>query len=78
MIFKKFSFYLAAIGIAATVLLVVRGRQTPPKPPPLAEPARSPYPQSVAATGMVEARRENVKIAVPKAGLIKKDSRPDW
>jgi HlyD family secretion protein len=71
-LFKKFSLYLAVAGIAATVVLVMRGRQTLPKPAPLAQPSRSPYPESVAATGIVEARRENVKIAVPKAGLIKK------
>jgi multidrug efflux pump subunit AcrA (membrane-fusion protein) len=68
---RKISLYFALIGIAATVVLVARGRQTPTKPPPLAEPSRSPYPVSVAATGIVEARRENVKIAAPKAALVK-------
>jgi RND family efflux transporter MFP subunit len=54
------------------VLLVFKLRQTPPAPPPAAEPARSPYASSVAGTGIIEASRENVKIAAPKGGLIQK------
>ncbi len=72
MLFKKFSFYLAIIGIAGTVWLVLELRKTPPAPPPPFEPARSPYVNFVAATGIIEAARENVKIAAPKGGLIEK------
>ena len=54
-----------------TVLLVLELRKTP-LPPPAEEPARSPYSNSVAATGIIEASRENVKIAAPKGGLIEK------
>jgi HlyD family secretion protein len=72
MLFKKVSFYLAIAGILGAALLVRQLRQVPPKQPPLAEPARSPYTNSVAATGIIEASRENVKIAAPKGGLIQK------
>lgn len=72
MLFKKVSFYLSIAGIIAAVLLVGQLRRVPPKQPPLAEPARSPYSNSVAATGIIEAARENVKIAAPKGGLIQK------
>jgi HlyD family secretion protein len=72
MLFKKVSFYFAMAGIIGTILLVNRLAKTPPAPPPVNEPSRSPYANSVAATGIIEAARENVKIAAPKAGLIQK------
>jgi HlyD family secretion protein len=72
MLFKKMSFYLALAGIVGTVWLVVQLRKTPPAPPPLEEPAQSPYANCVAATGIIEAARENVKIAAPTGGLIAK------
>lgn len=70
LLLKRFSFYLAIAGIISCFVLVRQLRQKPPQPPPLVEPARSPFTNSVAATGMVEAARENVKIATSKAGLI--------
>ncbi|MFN0068193.1 MAG: efflux RND transporter periplasmic adaptor subunit [Limisphaerales bacterium] len=70
MIFKRFSFYLALAGVAGAVLLVRQQRTRPPAPPPLAEPTRSPYATFVAATGIIEARRENVAVATPKPGLV--------
>lgn len=70
MIFRRLSFYLAAAGIAAAILLVRRMQQKPPAPPPVAAPARSPYAGTVAATGLIEAARENVRIASPKGGLV--------
>jgi HlyD family secretion protein len=72
MLFKKISFYLAIAGIAGVTYLVMQLRKTPPAPPPLAPPTRSPYPSSVAATGIIESTRENVKVAAPKGGLIQK------
>jgi RND family efflux transporter MFP subunit len=70
MIHKSISFYLAIAGIAATLYLVRVQGQRPPDPGPLSQPARSPYDNSVAATGLVEASRENVKVASPKAALV--------
>src|ERR1700749_954892 len=72
MLFKKVSFYFALAGIIGAILLVKQLAKTPPAPPPLVEPARSPYANAVAATGIIEAARENVKIAAPKGGLIQK------
>ncbi|MDQ6632204.1 MAG: HlyD family secretion protein, partial [Verrucomicrobiota bacterium] len=72
MIFKRLSFYLALAGIAGGVFLVKKLRYRPPAPPPLVEPARSPFSNSVAATGIIEATKENVKIGVNKAGLAQK------
>lgn len=72
MLFRKLSFYLAIIGIVAAVALVKRMQQRPPDPGPVSAPARSPYDNTVAATGLVEAARENVKLAAPKGGLVTK------
>jgi RND family efflux transporter MFP subunit len=38
----------------------------------LAEPARSPFKFSIAATGIIESARENVKVATSKPGLVTK------
>jgi len=59
-------------GIFSGVRLVQRQAQKPPPPPPVAEPARSPYAESLAATGIIEAARENVSIATPKPGLARR------
>ncbi len=72
MLFRKASFYFAIIGVVAALLLVKRMQQKPKDPGPVSAPARSPYDDTVAATGIVEAVRENVKIASPKAALITK------
>lgn len=72
MLFKKLTFYLALAGITGTAWLVQELRKTPPAPPPLVEPTRSPFKESVAATGIIEAIRENVNVAAPKGGLIQK------
>ena len=72
MLLTKPSFYLAIAGIVAMVMLVRKNAYQPPAPPPLVEPSRSPFKVSVAATGLIESARENVKIAAPRAGLIQK------
>ncbi len=72
MLLTKPSFYLAIAGIVAMVMLVRKNAYQPPAPPPLVEPSRSPFKVSVAATGLIESARENVKIAAPRPGLIQK------
>ncbi len=44
--FKKVSVYLAILGMVAAVLLVKKLRHVDPPPPPLAEPAHAPFPES--------------------------------
>jgi HlyD family secretion protein len=72
MLFKRLSFYLALAGIVGGVLLVQKLRHQPPPPAPYQEPARSPFAYSVAATGILEATRENVRIGATKSGLVQK------
>jgi RND family efflux transporter MFP subunit len=72
LLFRQVTFYLAIAGFAGVFFLVKDMRQKPPTPPPAVEPARSPFPVSVAATGILEAARENVKVAAPKPALIQK------
>ncbi|PTY04511.1 secretion protein HlyD [Verrucomicrobia bacterium LW23] len=71
MIFRSFTLYLALAGVIGAALLVARIRQTPPPPAPVAPPARSPFAYSVAASGIVEAVRENVKIGCVRPGLVR-------
>jgi len=70
MLFKKPSFYLALVGIAAAVALIRASGKRPPNPGPVDPPARSSFQTTVAATGLIEASRENVKLAAPKAGVV--------
>jgi len=70
MIFKRASFYFAILGILAAVKLAGQLRKTPPAPVPLVEPARSPFSNTVAATGIIEASKENVRVGTPKPGLL--------
>ena len=72
LLFRQATFYIAIAGFIGVFLLVRQMQQRPPAPPPAVEPARSPFTASVAATGILEAARENVKIAAPKAALIQK------
>src|SRR5580765_3998521 len=71
-IFKRASFYIAILGILAAVKLAGQLRKTPPAPAPLVEPARSPFSNTVAATGIIEASRENVRVGTSKPGLLAK------
>jgi HlyD family secretion protein len=52
------------------VFHVVKAQQVPPKPPPPVEPARTPFGKSVAGAGIVEARRQNIAIGTPIAGVV--------
>ena len=70
--FKRLSVILALAGIFAAVLLVKKVRHTDPPPPPLAEPARAPFANSIGARGIVESLRENVRIAPAVAALVAK------
>ncbi len=70
--FKNLTVLLALVGIVAAILLVKKLRHVEPPPPPLVEPARAPYANSIGARGIIESVNENVRIAPALPGLIAK------
>ncbi|MCC6140196.1 MAG: efflux RND transporter periplasmic adaptor subunit [Nitrospira sp.] len=69
-VFKRLSVWAALAGIAFSAWALMGANKTEPMPTPIAEPPRSPYEHTVAASGIIEAVNENVRIAPPAAGLI--------
>jgi RND family efflux transporter MFP subunit len=69
---RRATFWVALIGIAATVMLVLRlhAQLVEAAPPPPIAPPTKPFARAVAASGLVEARNENTNIGVPVAGLL--------
>ena len=75
MFYRIFIAVIAALALAGVwkgVALSKAQAGKPPAPAPLSEPARAPYPFSIAATGIIEAARENVHVATSKPGLVTK------
>lgn len=71
-LFRRLSFYLALAGLAgaAQFVLVLYAQSSVPIPPPPITPPAKPFPRSIGASGLVEARRENTLVGVPVAGLV--------
>jgi multidrug resistance efflux pump len=60
-----------AVGMLTfAVIHVVKAQQTLPKPPPPIEPARSPFKNTVAGAGIVEARTKNISIGSAMQGIV--------
>jgi multidrug efflux pump subunit AcrA (membrane-fusion protein) len=73
-IMKRMSVWLAVAGVGFAAWVLIGANKKDPMPLPVSEPPRSPYQQTVAASGIIEAVNENVRIAPPVAGLITKVS----
>ena len=72
MILKRLSFWVALAGIVlAIAVLLMKGRDPVP-PPPVEPPPQNPYSGTVAASGIIEAVNENVRIAPPVDGMVVK------
>lgn len=71
-IVKRLSVWLALAGVVFAAWVLIGANKTEPMPTPISEPPRSPYEHTVAASGIIEAVNENVRIAPPIAGLITK------
>lgn len=69
---RYFTFILATAGVLAmgVVLQKLRSQESSIPPPPVAPPKKADV-DDVAATGILEARDENVAIGVPISGLVK-------
>lgn len=61
---------LAVVGLAFAIFAVVVSRRQPDVPPPARTPSVSPFPASIAATGLIEAQSRNIGIAPPENGLL--------
>ena len=70
MIVRRFSFWLAMAGVLVTIATLWGAKEKPAAPPPLEAPPSNPYSSTVAASGIVEAVNENVRIAPPVSGLV--------
>jgi multidrug resistance efflux pump len=69
--FRKYLLPLAALALFFFALLhVVRGQQTPPRLPPPVTPARTPFGDSVAGAGLVEAQTENISVGSHLPGVV--------
>lgn len=71
-ILNRFSVWLAIAGVMLAVWTILTAGKQTPMPAPLVDPPRSPYDSTVAATGIIEAVNENVRIGPPAAGLVTK------
>ncbi len=69
---KRLSIWIALLGVGFTIWALLGANKKDPMPTPISEPPRSPYEHAVAASGIIEAVNENVRIAPPVAGLITK------
>lgn len=72
MLFRRISFWLALGGVLLTIATLWGGNKKAVAPRPAEPPPISPYPLTVAASGIIEAMHENVWIAPPVSGLVTK------
>ena len=70
MILRRFSFWIALAGVVLTGVALWFGQEKPVAPPPLEDPPHNPYSGTVAASGIIEAVNENVRIAPPLDGMV--------
>jgi len=69
-VFRRFTFWLALVGLVALVLFVRANTGIPPMPQPLATPPEKPYTKGIGASGIIECLEENTKIGVPFSALV--------
>ncbi|MBH0191275.1 MAG: HlyD family efflux transporter periplasmic adaptor subunit [Nitrospira sp.] len=69
-VLKRMSVWLALAGVGFAAWVLTGANKKESMPTPISEPPRSPYEQVVAASGIIEAVNENVRVAPPVAGLV--------
>lgn len=70
MLRKKFIFVVALVGMISAGLLVKRSMKPPVQSTPVIEPLQKPFPQVVAAAGLIESLGENLNIGSPESGVV--------
>jgi multidrug efflux pump subunit AcrA (membrane-fusion protein) len=69
--FRKYGLPLGALALLSfAVLHVVRAQAPPPQVEPTVAPWRAPFAQSVAGTGVVEARTQNIAVGSALSGVV--------
>jgi RND family efflux transporter MFP subunit len=69
-VLKRASVWIGVVGVLFTIWVLMAARHKEPMVPPLEPPPKNPYEYTVAASGIIEAVNENVRIAPPVGGLI--------
>lgn len=69
-IFRSLTFYLALAGIGLSIALIQK-MSAPPPPSQHFEPAITPFDNTIAAAGIIEAIDKNIEIGVPQSALVK-------
>lgn len=69
-LFKKFSFWTALLGIGAAVWVVYQTSYAEPIPDPTFPPSRKPGRTGIAASGIVESLNQDIHIGTPASGII--------
>lgn len=72
MLLRNFLLALSIVGLLATMILYGIVHSSGAKIEPIVAPAINPFPDSVAAAGIVEASSNNVEIGTPVSGILKK------
>jgi multidrug resistance efflux pump len=68
---RKYVLPLVALGLLLfAVMYVVRGQSEAPPQPPAVQPPATPYAQTVAGAGIVEAQTENIAVGSPLPGIV--------
>ena len=68
---RKIFLPILALGMLCFAIFhVVRAQQTPTKLPPPNDPARNPYLRTIAGSGVVEPRSENIALGSPLPGVV--------
>jgi multidrug resistance efflux pump len=67
----------AVAMLAFAIYHVVQAQQQPPKPPPLVEPARTPFGRTVAGAGIIEASSQNIAVGSAVPGMVMKVWSPE-
>lgn len=61
---------MAVVGLGVGIWMVSTAKEDLPRQPPAQPPSINPFPEGVAATGIVEAASRNVAVAPPEPGLV--------
>lgn len=67
---KRFTFWLALLGLASLALFVRANTRIDPIPDPPVAPPEKPFSKGIGASGIIEAIRENTNIGVPLPSLV--------